>query len=134
VVLPSAFALSTPDVFREADRLDWIRNDAQLANAYLDVVGVMAPGARLPDELIVNDLEPAAISLCPACGDALVAVREAGAEHAIVSGSGPTVVGIWWGAEAVARAAAAASELRTRYPGASVATPVGAEYAAPALI
>jgi 4-diphosphocytidyl-2-C-methyl-D-erythritol kinase len=134
LVLPSAFALSTPDVFREADRLGWRRSDAQLANAYLDVVATLAPGARLPYELIVNDLEPAAISLCPACGDALVAAREVGAEHAIVSGSGPTVVGIWWGADAVARAHAAASELRDRYPGASVAEPVGAEFAAPALI
>ena len=39
VVLPSEFALSTPDVFREADRLARPRSDAQLAHAYLDVTG-----------------------------------------------------------------------------------------------
>ena len=36
---------------------------------------VRTPGGRLPDELMVNELEPAAVSLCPACADALEAVR-----------------------------------------------------------
>jgi 4-diphosphocytidyl-2-C-methyl-D-erythritol kinase len=134
VVLPSEFALSTPDVFREADRLARPRSDAQLAHAYRDVTGGLTPGRRLPDELIVNELEPAAISLCPACADALAAVRLAGADHAIVSGSGPTVVGIWWGSDASQRAGLAADGLRDIYPGAVVATPVAAEFGAPLLI
>jgi len=134
VVLPSEFALSTPDVFREADRLARPRSDAQLAHAYLDVTGALTPGGRLPDELIVNELEPAAISLCPSCADALAAVRLAGADHALVSGSGPTVVGIWWGLNARGRAELAAQGMRDIYSGAVVATPVAAEFGAPALI
>jgi 4-diphosphocytidyl-2-C-methyl-D-erythritol kinase len=134
VVLPSEFALSTPDVFREADRLAPPRTDAQLAHAYRDVTGSLTPGGRFPDELLVNELEPAAVSLCPACADALAAVRLAGADHAIVSGSGPTVVGIWWGADGLRRAESAAEALRGDYPGAVLATPVAAEFGAPSLI
>ena len=76
----------------------------------------LAPGAGLPERLLVNDLEPAAVSLCPWCGDALEAVRAAGAEHAIVSGSGPTVVGIWWGPGAWDGRSRRPQELRDRYP------------------
>ena len=54
-------------------------------------------GAASRSELLVNDLQPAAVSLCPAIAGALEALRAVGAEHALVSGSGPTVVGIWWG-------------------------------------
>jgi 4-diphosphocytidyl-2-C-methyl-D-erythritol kinase len=134
LVLPSEFALSTPDVFREADRLARPRSDAQLAQAYLDVTGSLAPRVRFPDQLLVNELEGAAISLCPTCADALAAVRAHGADHAMVSGSGPTVVGIWWGQDASQRAESAANGLRAGYPGAVVATPVAAEFGAPALI
>ena len=134
VVLASEFALSTPDVFREADRLAAPRSDAQLAHAYLDIAGSLTPGGRFPDELILNELEPAAVSLCPACADALAALRSAGADNAIVSGSGPTVVGIWWGSGAAASAELAAAGLRVSYPRALVATPVAAAFGAPALI
>ncbi len=134
VVVPSQFGLSTPDVFREADRLELARSDAWLADAYLDVTGALEPGARLSDELILNDLQPAAISLCPACSDTVAAVRAAGADQAIVSGSGPTVVGIWWGPGAGERAGLAADRLRKDYADAVVATPVAAEFGAPALI
>ncbi len=97
VVVPSAFELSTPDVFRETDRLQPPRSDAQLARWYFDVIDGLAPGGRFPEALIVNDLEAAAISLCPTCAGAITALRAAGAEHALVSGSGPTVFGLWWG-------------------------------------
>ena len=42
---------------------------------------------------------------CPSVGDALAAVRDAGAEHAMVSGSGPTVVGLFPTPAAAAHAA-----------------------------
>ena len=45
-----------------------------------------------------NDLQDAARSLCPAIDAALAAARAAGADHALVSGSGPTVVGLFGGA------------------------------------
>jgi 4-diphosphocytidyl-2-C-methyl-D-erythritol kinase len=133
VVVASEFALSTPDVFREADRLGLRRSDAELDALYEELVGALAPQAGLPDHLLVNDLEPAAVSLCPWCGEALEAVRAVGAAHALVSGSGPTVVGIWWGLGAVGRAFSAAQELRERYPLAIGAEPVSAEFAAPSL-
>jgi len=133
VVLPSEFSLSTPDVFKEADRLGLQRPDAELDGFYGELVDTLAPDPELPSRLIVNDLEAAAISLCPWCDDALDAMRAAGAEHALVSGSGPTVVGIWWGLGAVGRAFAAAQRLRADYPLAVGAEPVTAEYAAPSL-
>ena len=57
-------------------------------------------------ELLVNDLEPAARSLRPEIGDALDALREAGAPLALLSGSGPTAFGLFADL-AAARAAAA---------------------------
>ena len=133
VILPSEFALATPDVFREADRLGLQRSDAELDSLYDELVGALAPEPGLPSVLLVNDLQAAAVSLCPWCGDALEAVRAAGAEHAMVSGSGPTVVGIWWGLGAVGRAFAAAQRLRDEHPLAVAAEPVTAEFAAPSL-
>lgn len=133
VVLPSEFQLATPDVFREADRLGLQRSEEELEHLYGQLLGALAPEPRLPSELVVNDLQPAAVSLCPWCGDALDAMRAVGAEHALVSGSGPTVVGIWWGLGAVGRAFSAAQELRERHPRAVGAEPVTAEYAAPSL-
>lgn len=133
LVLPSEHALATPDVFAEADRLGLERSAAELDELYAQLVGALEPGVRLAERLLVNDLEPAAVSLCPSCGEALAAARAAGAEHAMVSGSGPTVFGVWWGAGAAERATEAATGLRARYPGAVVATPVAAEFAAPSL-
>jgi 4-diphosphocytidyl-2-C-methyl-D-erythritol kinase len=85
----------------------------------------------VPGHLIVNDLRPAALSLCPQVGSALEAARSAGADQVLVSGSGPTVAGVFWGADAPDRAAAACEALTTRFPGATVAVPVGAEVAMP---
>jgi 4-diphosphocytidyl-2-C-methyl-D-erythritol kinase len=133
VILPSEFELATPDVYREADRLGLQRSDDELDALYQQLVGALAPEPALPSQLLVNDLERAAVSLCPWCGDALGAVRAAGAEHAMVSGSGPTVVGIWWGLGAVGRAFSAAQRLREEYPLAVAAEPVTAEFAAPSL-
>ena len=46
-------------------------------------------------DLLANDLEPAARSLRPDVGDALDALREAGAPLAFLTGSGPTAVGLF---------------------------------------
>jgi len=45
--------------------------------------------------LVANDLEPAAIELCPGIAETLASVRAAGALAAAVSGSGPTVFGLF---------------------------------------
>jgi 4-diphosphocytidyl-2-C-methyl-D-erythritol kinase len=124
VIVPQDFGLSTPAVYREADRLDLPRSASDLAHR---LQAVRAGG--MPE--LVNDLEPAALSLRPEIGRALEAVREAGAEHAMVSGSGPTVFGVYTGTDALARADAAAVALADRYPGASSAVPVSEDFGAP---
>ena len=75
-----------------------------LAQRLLTAAGAGASPLAYP-ELLVNDLEPAARSLRPAIGDALDALREAGAAVALLSGSGPTAVGLFADL-AAARAAA----------------------------
>ncbi|HXE46670.1 MAG TPA: hypothetical protein VN635_15930 [Conexibacter sp.] len=127
LVLPSPHALSTPDVFREADRLGLARDAADLAERRAAAEAALGRGELPP---AVNDLEPAARSLCPWIDGALAAARGAGADHALVSGSGPTVVGIFDGAEGAAAAEVAARALAARVPGATGARPVDAAFAA----
>jgi 4-diphosphocytidyl-2-C-methyl-D-erythritol kinase len=91
VVLPHHKPLATPAVFAEFDRLGLARGAGELAEL-LDAVRWAV--ARFPDHLVVNDLQPAAISLCGAVGDNLERMRAAGARIALVSGSGPTVLGL----------------------------------------
>lgn len=134
VIVPSAARLATPDVFRAADRLGLPRPAAELAQQRAAVEAALAAGPALPEELIVNDLEPAARSLCPSIDAALAAVRAAGAAHALVSGSGPTVFGIFTGAGGRDAAAAAAAELAARFPGTTAADPVDAAFAAVAAV
>lgn len=99
LIAASHAELSTADVYREADRLGLSRSAAELAaiRAGLDP---LAPE-------VVNDLERAARSLEPTIDDAIERVSGAGALSAFVSGSGPTVVGLFPtlpGARAAARA------------------------------
>jgi 4-diphosphocytidyl-2-C-methyl-D-erythritol kinase len=117
LVLPVDAALSTPDVYREADRLGLTRGHAELAE--LDTAVRADPAAH-----VHNDLQDAARSLCPAIDAALGFARAAGADHALVSGSGPTVVGLF--AEHPARAEEAAAG----WPRGFAAAPVGEEWAA----
>jgi 4-diphosphocytidyl-2-C-methyl-D-erythritol kinase len=131
LVLPSRERLSTPDVFREADKLRSPRAPDELAALRARLEQALAAGPALPADLIVNDLEAAARSLCPSIDAALDAARAAGARQALVSGSGPTVFGLFWGGEeATAAAEEAAAALRDRYPGATAAHPVDAAFAA----
>ncbi len=128
VIVPHGFGLSTPDVYREADRIGLPRDASELA-ALRD--RLRRADEALTPELLVNDLEAAALSLRPEIGRALEALREAGAEHAMVSGSGPTVFGLFTGADAPARAEAVAVGLSDQYPGATSAAPVSEEFGAP---
>ena len=130
LVVPSPHALSTPEVFREADRMGVPRSPEELGELEQAVAAAVAGGGGLPPELAVNDLEPAARRLCPPIDDALADVRAAGADRVMVSGSGPTVFGVFSGAGPVAAAEAAASALRPRHPAAAVAVPVGPEFGA----
>ncbi|HWT95118.1 MAG TPA: hypothetical protein VN238_19130, partial [Solirubrobacteraceae bacterium] len=118
LVLPSAYELSTGAVFAKADELGLARDAKGLADVWADVTRADAPGplahatGGVP---LLNDLEPAARALQPDIDEALDAARAAGANHAMVSGSGPTVVGLF-ADPARARAAAESPPLRDRTP------------------
>jgi 4-diphosphocytidyl-2-C-methyl-D-erythritol kinase len=97
VLLPGGGGLSTAAVFAEADRLGLGRGQEELeelAARLREVAGAGASPISYPD-LLVNDLEPAALSLRPDIGEALQRLRAAGASLAILSGSGPTAVGLF---------------------------------------
>jgi 4-diphosphocytidyl-2-C-methyl-D-erythritol kinase len=107
LLLPGGGGLSTAEVFAEADRLGLGREAAELdelRGRLRAAAGAGASPLSYP-ELLVNDLEPAARSLRPEIGAALDRLRAAGAGLAILSGSGPTAVGLFAGL-AAARAAA----------------------------
>ncbi len=111
VLIPDPAGLSTPAVYAEADRLGMTRGADELAAARRALVAAAAAGAHPLEyaELLVNDLAPAALSLRPSIGVALDLLAEAGAPVAIVTGSGPTAVGLF---EGRVEAVAAATELR----------------------
>ncbi len=127
VIVPLPVGLSTLAVFGEADRLGLPRTEAVLAARRAELTAALAPGSALPGELIVNELEPAARSLCPSIDDALAQLQAARAQSTFVCGSGPTCAGIWWGVDALVTAASAATALASRFPGATAAVPVTAE-------
>ncbi|MFF9816442.1 4-(cytidine 5'-diphospho)-2-C-methyl-D-erythritol kinase [Streptomyces sp. NPDC014006] len=82
--------LSTPAVFREFDRLAQGR-DIPGPVASQQVLDALAKGdADALAAAVTNDLQPAALSLCPELADTLEAGRSAGALTGLVSGSGPT--------------------------------------------
>lgn len=116
LVIPGDEPLRTPDVFKEADRLGLPRKAKGLAQA-LDAVRQGLPD--LPDELCVNELEAAAVSLRPELSETLARVKDAGADVAMVSGSGPTVLGLFHDRHAAKRAR------DEHFPGCKVAKPVG---------
>ena len=126
LILPQPFALSTADVYGEADRLGLRRGDLAVHDRRLRAA--VAPGSKLPADVLVNDLQRAALSLCPAVEHALDDALYAGAEHVLVSGSGPTVLGLFWGEDGAGRARAGAAVLAGRYPGATTAVPVDASF------
>ncbi len=141
LVLPAAASLSTAAVYAEADRLALGHTGAALAERRKELAAAFAHGAPLPAarELLHNDLQRAAVSLCPRIADALGEVRAAGAELALVSGSGPTVLGLF-GPTALAHAGrapegalvlaqAAAASLEGREPAPIFAAPVEGTFA-----
>lgn len=96
VVVPSDERLAAADVYAEADRLGLPRETLDLARSLTRTQAALSSETIL--EHLHNDLQDAARSLCPAIDRALEAVLAAGADHALVSGSGPTVLGVFVGA------------------------------------
>jgi 4-diphosphocytidyl-2-C-methyl-D-erythritol kinase len=123
-VVPLDVALSTADVYAAADRLALGRDPDELAQRLGELDRALVPGARPARSLLVNDLEEAAVSLCPQVAHALDALRAAGAEEAMVCGSGPTTIGFYWGDDAAALAAGAVETLAARFPRATPVVPV----------
>jgi 4-diphosphocytidyl-2-C-methyl-D-erythritol kinase len=126
VLIPDRAGLSTADVYAEADRLGIGRPPEELGAARDRLMELAGSGASPLDyaDLLVNDLEEAALSLRPSTGDALDALREAGARTALVTGSGPTALGLF---ADIVEADAASAALPPRYAGAIVASPASYE-------
>lgn len=134
LVLPLEPGLSTAEVYAEADRLGVARDPDDLAARLAALSGGGTIGGAFARELIVNDLEPAARALHPGIERALAEALAAGADLSIVSGSGPTVVGLFEGASGPERARAAAAAMDERRPPALAAEPVDAAFAEPAVV
>jgi 4-diphosphocytidyl-2-C-methyl-D-erythritol kinase len=136
LLLPLPAQLSTAAVYAQADQLDALCTPSTLIERWHELRAALATGAPLPavGELLHNDLQRAAVSLCPPIADALAAVRHAGAQPALLSGSGPTVIGIFGHAQrtphgGLALAQAAAASLLDRQPEPICAVPVDAGFA-----
>ena len=91
LVLPGPEPLSTGAVFAKAAELGLRRTRAALEELR-DLVRITND---LPDGLAHNDLEPAALALMPEIGERMEQARAAGADHVMLSGSGPTVLGLF---------------------------------------
>ena len=102
VVVPVDGELSSGDVYAEADRLGLPRETLDLARSLTRTQAALSSETIL--EHLHNDLQDAARSLCPAIDVALEAVLAAGADYALVSGSGPTALGVFVGAGHLERA------------------------------
>lgn len=106
VLLPAAEGLSTGAVYAELDRLraqGEAPPPAGLDPGPLERLAALAPAALATR--LENDLQAAALGLRPDLGVRLDALRAAGAHGVLVSGSGPTVFGLFddrAGAEAAA--------------------------------
>jgi 4-diphosphocytidyl-2-C-methyl-D-erythritol kinase len=131
LVLPQADGLSTAEVYATADRLGGARESSFLQERHRALGKALELGAGLPADawLLHNDLQEASVELCPPIEQALEHAREAGADVTFVSGSGPTVVGLFARANALARAQRAAAGLEGREPSPRVGEPVGADSA-----
>ncbi|HEY6653498.1 MAG TPA: hypothetical protein VI028_05190 [Solirubrobacterales bacterium] len=123
VLIPQAEGLATAAVYAEADRLGSPRGDAELEAIRRRLRDAVDEGGSPLDyrENLVNDLQAAAISLRPEIEDALRALEEVGAAHAMVTGSGPTAFGLYPTAD---QAATAAAELRGRFPDVIATSPL----------
>jgi 4-diphosphocytidyl-2-C-methyl-D-erythritol kinase len=130
LVLPVARPLSTADVYAQADRMSLAQEQAKLEDAHRALADALADGSPLPPvELLRNDLEGAARVLCPEIDAALQEVRATDADAAFVSGSGPTVLGLFAGSRGPARARAATRALAERLPAPLAAEAVTADFA-----
>jgi 4-diphosphocytidyl-2-C-methyl-D-erythritol kinase len=107
VLLPFETGLSTRAVFDESDRMKLGRSQEEIdeISARLWAVATNAVSPLSYPALLVNDLEPAAISLKPEIGLAKERLTSAGAGFTGMTGTGPTVFGLFPDRESAASAA-----------------------------
>ena len=124
VLVPFEEGLSTAEVYarggpagaRARRRPSWTSAAAQLRAAAAEGASPLAYA-----ELLVNDLQAAALSLRPEIAEALAALEEAGrGRRALITGSGPTAFGLF---EDIAAADRAAAALPPRFADAIVTAP-----------
>lgn len=122
VMIPFAEGLRAGAVYAEADRVGALRAPGELEELGARLRDAAGGGASPLDyaELLANDLQGAVLSLRPEVGEALAALEEVGARVALVTGSGPTAVGLF---EDIVAADRAAGELPPRYADAIVSGP-----------
>ncbi|HEX6713094.1 MAG TPA: 4-(cytidine 5'-diphospho)-2-C-methyl-D-erythritol kinase [Thermoleophilaceae bacterium] len=102
VLVPSDTGIATADVYRKADELD-------LPRASLDASDLRSLAGRPVDVIaqrLENDLQPAALALRPDLSETIDALRLVGPLGVQVSGSGPTVFGLFADEDAASAAAA----------------------------
>ena len=123
VLIPQAKGLATAEVYAEADRLGTPRGENELEAIRRRLRDAVDEGGSplTHREHLVNDLQPAAVSLRPEIEDALAALVEAGAPHAMLTGSGPTAAGLYPSPE---EAVEAAARLRERFPAVIATAPL----------
>jgi 4-diphosphocytidyl-2-C-methyl-D-erythritol kinase len=132
LVLTASEPLSTAAVYAELDRSGSARSAEEIALRAAELADALGAGEPLPPAaLLANDLECPALSLCPAIAPLLDRVRGARADHMMVSGSGPTVLGLYAAGDGPARADSAARALRAEGIVAFAARTVGAAHGEP---
>jgi 4-diphosphocytidyl-2-C-methyl-D-erythritol kinase len=92
VIALSSQGLATPSVYAETDRLRAGRVLPEPRVSERLMQALRAGDSKALGTLLVNDLQPAALSLAPYLDQTLAVGVDGGALGGIVSGSGPTVV------------------------------------------
>ena len=108
VIANPGISVATAEVYRVADLLRDSLTEPEAGStmrAISRLRGDIADQGPALADLLVNDLEPAAIRLCPPIGRLLGRLKEAGALSVVMSGSGGTVFGVFPDREAAEMAA-----------------------------
>ena len=131
LVLTAGTGLSTAAVYEQADRSGDGRAPQELRRIAAELRSALELGAAVPAarDLLHNDLQSAALALCPEIEPALQQTLASGADAALVSGSGPTVVGLFVRANGPGRAQRAVAGLDARQPAPLWAESVQAPFA-----
>jgi 4-diphosphocytidyl-2-C-methyl-D-erythritol kinase len=124
VLIPAEAGLATGEVYGVANRLGLGRSGAELDEVEGRLRAAVGGGSSPLDyaDLLINDLQAAALELRPEIAEALAALEGVGARRALVSGSGPTAFGLFDDLVAADEASAA---LAARYANAIVAMAQG---------